>query len=440
MPFTIPEIAEDDDKFFDIRFPHWLYDEIGNAKIENEREDALDFFRFLFDALFGDNNFELGSWLIYDDEIDLLFSSDKYDFSSSEIKYPIIGMYMHISKNELIIAPEFRLDNLHLYELDCSLEEFDKLVRNEFQFEIGLIQDRLNPDFISAIQYEHQIDMNIDLDENITGDSIFFRSIFKSEGSMWKGKPISPFWALLFHYKLKKNPHPLFDYNKIEKIFESILKVFNEKRKDVDLVSELNDRIKSMNISEKEKILEITDHFLKEKNKPLELPEGETFLKYTHKERKDGWELGQPSTNEMQILQYLKQLELTLRKSALEIFTNKENWQFECVPKDVRIAVKEKMKRKSERGTLLSNDESFLNATDFGQLIEIFEKNWKKFFKDAFDDQYGVILPTLKELKARYRDPIAHADESMKYSEHDVEKIKSFFIEILEKHGNLQGR
>ena len=83
--------------------------------------------------------------------------------------------------------------------------------------------------------------------------------------------------------------------------------------------------------------------------------------------------------------------------------------------------------------------EQFHKEVSAGKRFE-FGKNWKKFFKDAFDDQYGVILPTLKELKARYRDPIAHADESMKYSEHDVEKIKSFFIEILEKHGNLQGR
>ena len=142
----------------------------------------------------------------------------------------------------------------------------------------------------------------------------------------------------------------------------------------------------------------------------------------------------------MRIHHSITVIETTLRRLALDVLKNEPNWKKELIPKDIRIHANEQMENKSKRGRVLPPDEAFLNATDFGQLVEIIGKNWKKLFKDALDDQYGIILPSLKELKDRYRDPISHADETMEYSEMDADKIRVLLYEIQTRTTKFYGK
>ena len=49
-------------------------------------------------------------------------------------------------------------------------------------------------------------------------------------------------------------------------------------------------------------------------------------------------------------------------------------------------------------------------------------------------------IKSLKELKDQYRDPISHADETMEYSEMDVDKIRVLLYEIQTRTTKFYGK
>ena len=420
----------------DLKMPSWVYDlrivrEHVKGLVEEERnliEQTPYLLDLILENIFGEKfGFSVSDY-DYDDEsfsLHLDLTGDKTD--------PVFGVGLTFDKSSTSIIIQCGLDGVSLSSLNCTATELGQSLL--YEHDTGAIYMKNWIDEKEKILAHEE--MSFDSFEDPGFVQLNFYWTFGSSGretcwEVWKAdsKKYGIGW---FKQKLE--------------VAKKIEKAIYSKQQDIDYQKELAERMKSSlpdsssssNADAVKVLSKIVDELLEEKLRSLKLPDSDSDFKFELRPIED-WEPGQEPTVRMRIHHSLTVIETTLRKLALNVLKNEPNWKKELIPKDVRIHANEQMENKSKRGRVLPPDEAFLNATDFGQLVEIIGKNWKKLFKDALDDQYGIILPSLKELKDRYRDPISHADETMEYSEMDVNKIKVLLYEIQTRTTKFYGK
>ena len=420
----------------DLKMPSWVYDlrivrEHVKGLVEEERnliEQTPYLLDLILENIFGEKfGFSVSDY-DYDDEsfsLHLDLADDKTD--------PVFGVGLTFNKSYTSIIIQCGIDGVSLSSLNCTATELGQSLL--YEHDTGAIyMKNWSDEKKKTIAHE---EMSFDSFDDPGFMQLSFDWTFGSSGretcwEVWKAhsKKYGIGW---FKQKLE--------------VAKKIEKAIYSKQQDIDYQKELAERMKSSlpdssssSKADAVKVLsKIADELLEEKLRSLKLPDSDSDFKLELRSIPD-WEPGQEPTVRMRIHHSLTVIETTLRKLALDVLKNEPNWKKELIPKDIRIHANEQMENKSKRGRVLPPDEAFLNATDFGQLVEIIGKNWKKLFKDALDDQYGIILPSLKELKDRYRDPISHADETMEYSEMDVDKIRVLLYEIQTRTTKFYGK
>jgi len=420
----------------DLKMPSWVYDlrivrEHVKGLVEEERsliEQTPYLLDLILENIFGEKfGFSVSDY-DYDDEsfsLHLDLNDDKTD--------PVFGVGLTFDKSSTSIIIQCGLDGISLSSLNCTATELGQSLL--YEHDTGAIyMKNWSDEKKKTIAHE---EMSFDSFDDPGFVQLNFYWTFESSGretcwEVWKAdsKKYGIGW---FKQKLE--------------VAKKIEKAIYSKQQDIDYQKELAERMKSSfpnsssssNADAVKMLSKIVDELLEEKLHSLKLPDSDSDFKFEFRHIED-WEPGQEPTVRMKIHHSITVIETTLRKLALDVLKNEPNWKKELIPKDIRIHANEQMENKSKRGRVLPPDEAFLNATDFGQLVEIIGKNWKKLFKDALDDQYGIILPSLKELKDRYRDPISHADETMEYSEMDVDKIRVLLYEIQTRTTKFYGK
>ena len=420
----------------DLKMPSWVYDlrivrEHVKGLVEEKRnliEQTPYLLDLILENIFGEKfGFSVSDY-DYDDEsfsLDLDLTGDKTD--------PVFGVGLTFDKSYTSIIIQCGLDGVSLSSLNCTATELGQSLL--YEHDTGAIYMKLWKDEKKkTIAHE---EMSFDSFDDPGFVQLNFYWTFESSGR-------ETCWGV---WKAESRKYGIGWFKQKLEVAKKIEKAIYSKQQDIDYQKELAERMKSSfpdsssssNADAVKMLSKIVDELLEEKLRSRKLPDSDSDFKFKLRPI-EGWEHGQEPTVRMKIHHYQTVIETLLRKLALDVLKNEPNWKKELIPKDIRIHANEQMENKSKRGRVLPPDEAFLNATDFGQLVEIIGKNWKKLFKDALDDQYGTILPSLKELKDRYRDPISHADATMEYNEMDVEKVMLLLYEIQTRTTKFYGK